>query len=499
MTAIDRFKEPVIGLEVHIRLSTQSKLFCGCRCDFGGQPNTRTCPVCLGLPGALPVLNGKAVEHAVQLALALHCTVRRRSFFSRKNYFYPDLPKGYQITQYEDPLAEGGWLDIDAQDTMKRIRIRRIHLEEDAGKSVHDEAYVAAGESYIDYNRCGVPLAEVVTRPDFHSPREARIFLEDLRTLIRWLGVSDGNMDQGSLRCDANISLRERDGRAGAKVELKNLNSFRAVDRSLAFEIIRQASLVDLGIRIVPETRLWDEKGQRTVSMRGKESSEDYRYFREPDLPPLEIDPAWLNRLREGMPELPRERAQRWKARYGISADGIRVLNERKVLSDYFERMLELGADPIKTEHWMTTEVLGLFRDRKWSLDRLRISPEEMVRILQLIQTGRISHTAGKQILESVLIHGGDPDTVMRRLKLTQVSDAGILRREVRRVCSGHPDVVEKYRKGQKGVLGFLVGQVMKATGGRANPRIVQKETRQYLEGPARSSTGDKTGGKERS
>ena len=472
-----------IGLEVHAQLLTDSKMFCGCSTRFGTQPNIQTCPVCLGMPGVLPVVNQKAVEHAVTAALALHSEVHERSVFARKNYFYPDLPKGYQISQYEEPLAEGGWIEIDTEEGVRRIGIRRIHLEEDAGKSVHDEAYVSENASLVDFNRCGVPLVEIVSEPDMRSPEEAKRFLTTLRHTVRWLGICDGNMEEGSLRCDANISVRSpTDEGLGMKTEVKNMNSFRGVERALAYEAQRHIRVLDSGKQVEHETRLWDEARSVTIPMRGKEETDDYRYFPDPDLIPLVVDKAWVEEIRSAMPELPDARKMRWMHRFGLSDADASILLDEKGIADYFESVAKHVSDPKQAANWVMGEVLRALKEDKISIDVLRIRPEQVAELIDMTEEGILSSTSGKVVFDEIVRHGGDTDDVVKRLGLSQISDAVEIETVVDRVVEEYPEEVQKYLKGRTGVLGFFIGQVMEVTGGKANPRLTDTILRNRLD-----------------
>lgn len=476
--------ETIIGIEVHAQLLTDSKIFCGCSTAFGAEPNTQTCPVCLGMPGVLPVLNKKAVEFAVKLALTLHCEIRERSIFARKNYFYPDLPKGYQISQYEEPLAENGWIEIKLEDRKrKRIRIKRIHIEEDAGKSVHAEEYVEENESLIDFNRCGVPLIEIVSEPDIRSPTQARMVLTKLRQIVRWLAICDGNMDEGSLRCDANISLRPKGTRKfGVKTELKNMNSFRSVERALTFEVNRQTRILDSGEKVAQETLSWDETNGIAVPMRGKEEADDYRYFADPDLVPLVVREEWIEEIRKTLPEMPEDRKRRWMKDLGLPEYDADVLLEDISVADYFEAVAREVEDSKQASNWVMGEVLRIMKEKNVEIDQLRISPPQLAKIIQMVQEGRISHTAAKTVFDEVALSGMDPQTLVDELGLEQVSDSAELEKIVVQVINKHPTEVQKFLEGKEGIFRFLVGQVMKATKGKANPKVVNNLLRKTLE-----------------
>jgi aspartyl-tRNA(Asn)/glutamyl-tRNA(Gln) amidotransferase subunit B len=476
--------EAVIGVEVHAQLLTESKMFCGCRTTFGAEPNTQTCPVCLGLPGVLPVTNSKAVKLAVRTALALGAEIRGKSIFARKNYFYPDLPKGYQISQYEEPLCEHGRLTIHpAEGIPKDIRIRRIHLEEDAGKLVHAEGYVAGNESLVDYNRCGTPLMEIVTEPDLRSPRETHLFLVKLHQWVRWLGVCDGNMEEGSLRCDANVSLRPvGETRLGVKTELKNMNSFKGVEKALEFEIARQRGILESGGRVEQETLLWDENRGAASPMRGKEEAHDYRYFPDPDLPPLQLNPEWIEEIRKSLPELPDALKSRWINAYGLSQYDASLLSEDRDIAEYFEELVRLADEPKTCANWVMGEVLRTLNENKIAIRRLKVRPAHVHGIMELIRKGEISRSAGKKVFDAIAETGEDPGQAVRRLGLAQVSDSGELEAVVKGVVGRNPGPLKRYLEGNEKLFGFLVGEVMKATGGKANPKVVNEILKTQLE-----------------
>lgn len=476
--------ETIIGLEVHAQLLTNSKIFCGCSTKFGAAPNSQTCPVCLGLPGALPVVNRKAVEFGIKMALAVHCDVNERSLFARKNYFYPDLPKGYQISQYEDPLAENGWIEIEpGGNTGRRIGIRRIHLEEDAGKSVHAEAYVSDNESLLDFNRCGIPLIEIVSDPDVRSPAEARKYLSKLRRILRWLEICDGNMEEGSLRCDANISVRpEGSGTLGVKTELKNMNSFRGVERALTYEARRQVRLLEMCEEVVRETMLWDEAKGVAVSMRGKEATHDYRYFPDPDLVPLIIKNEWVEESRCALPELPDERERRWLEDFGLSKKETSVLLEEKGVADYFEVVAENVKDKKQAANWVMGEVLRTLKESKLGIEALRLRPDKLAEIICMVEDGKISHTAAKAVFEEGVRSGMSPQKAVERLGLIQISDPAEIETIVEQIVRENPEEVSKFLRGREGVFGYLMGQVMKAMRGRANPRVARDILKRKLD-----------------
>lgn len=465
--------EAVIGLEVHAQLQTQSKIFCSCSTKFGAPPNTHTCPVCLGMPGVLPVLNWQVVEFALKMALATNCRIASVSRFARKHYFYPDLPKGYQISQYELPLAEHGWVEIGVEGEKNRIGITRIHLEEDAGKLIHDEGRPV---SYVDFNRTGVPLIEIVGDPDLRSPEEATAYLRKLRELVRYLEICDGNMEEGSLRCDANISLRQPGQEGfGVKTELKNMNSFRHVQRALEYEIRRQTALLLDGEAVVQETRLWNEAKGVTLSMRGKEEAHDYRYFPDPDLVPVAIDAAWVKRVKDGLPELPDAKRARFQEQYGLPAYDAGVLTASRNLAAYFEACLASFPQPKTVSNWIMVELLRELKQDEREIDACPLPPEGLAELLKLIADGTISAKMGKDVFEEAYRTGRAPKTIVAEQGLAQVSDEGALRKVVGVVLERHPGEVAKYKAGQTKVLGFLVGQVMRETRGQANPQKVNQ------------------------
>jgi len=467
--------ETVIGLEVHAQLATATKMFCGCTTTFGAAPNTQTCPVCQGMPGSLPVINRRAVEFGIKTSLALGCTVNVRNRFARKHYYYPDMPKNYQISQYEEPLAEHGRLAIASGDGTREIRVQRLHLEEDVGKLVHEGTLETATASQVDFNRAGVPLMEIVSQPDLRSPEEAAAYLRALRAILIYLCVCDGNMEEGSLRCDANVSLRPQGAaELGTKIEIKNLNSFRNVQHALEYEVVRQARALDTGERLVQETRLWDPDRGRTVSMRSKEFAHDYRYFPEPDLPPLHVEPHVIEEIAGGMPELPAERRARFSAAYGLSAYDADLLTQGRGLADYFEEAARAHGKPKVVANWILNELLReLPGDDDAAVAASPVPPGHLVGLLALIDDGSISGRIAKDVFDKMARSGEAADTIVRREGLTQVADAGALSAVVDEVLAAHPKVVADLQAGKKAALGFLVGQVMKSTGGRANPAVV--------------------------
>jgi aspartyl-tRNA(Asn)/glutamyl-tRNA(Gln) amidotransferase subunit B len=476
--------EAVIGLEVHAQLLTKTKIFCGCSTQFGDAPNANTCPVCLGLPGTLPVLNKRAVELAMQAALALNCTVHEHSRFARKNYFYPDLPKGYQISQYELPLATAGHIEIEIGGAKKRIGITRLHLEEDAAKNLHEGFKDSATKGYVDYNRCGSPLSEIVSEPDMRTPEEAYAYLTTLRQILLYTGVSDCNMEEGSLRCDANVSVRLRGAKEfGTKVEVKNLNSFRFLQKALEHEIERHIGVIESGGRILQETRLWHQAEGYTVSMRSKEKAHDYRYFPEPDLLPVHVSPVWREAVKNALPELPEAKRTRFVSSYGISPYDAGVLTSSRELADYFEAVVKAGASGKAGANWMQTELLRRLNDSGKEITESPVSAAGLSELIKLVEGGKITAAVGKKVFAKMVETGGAAAQIVEAEGLgAQVSDDSI-EQIAREVIEKNPENVAKFKSGNEGVFKFFVGQVIKATRGQANPQTVNEILKKLLGG----------------
>jgi aspartyl-tRNA(Asn)/glutamyl-tRNA(Gln) amidotransferase subunit B len=477
--------EPVIGLEVHVQLQTATKAFCGCANKFGAAPNTNVCSVCLGLPGALPVLNAKAIEFATLASLAINCTVNQRSIFARKNYFYPDLPKGYQISQYDRPLAEHGWIEVPAEGgSTRKIGITRLHLEEDAGKSLHEGFADSATRTYLDLNRCGTPLAEIVSEPDIRTPDEAFEYLTRLREILLYCGVSDCNMEEGSLRCDANVSVRPRgQEKLGTKAEVKNVNSFRFIRAALEYEIERQVEILESGGRVLQETRLWNANEGRTYSMRSKEQAHDYRYFPEPDLPPLIVSPELLSETREKLPELPEARRARMIADYGLAPQDAQTLTASREFADRFESAAKSARNPRRVANVLLSEVGGRLKALGLEPEQSPVSMAGIVLAADLLDEGKISSKQMKQIFDTAFERGEDFGPVYEREKPEQISDAPALEKLIDEVIAANPKQVEQYRGGKKTMAGFFVGQVMRASKGQANPALLNELVTKKLEG----------------
>lgn len=472
--------ESVIGLEVHAQLKTETKIFCSCSTSFGREPNYNTCPVCTGMPGVLPVLNARAVEYAAKMALAIDCRINGKSFFARKNYFYPDLPKGYQISQYELPLAEFGKIEIKTEEYgPKTIGVTRIHMEEDAGKSIHSRT---ENISYVDFNRTGVPLIEIVSEPDIRHPEEAVAYLKSLRSILMYLGICDGNMEEGSFRCDANVSVRPKNREEfGTRTEVKNLNSFRHVQKALEFEIERQLDVLLDGDEVIQETRLFDMDKGVTRSMRGKEEAHDYRYFPDPDLVPLVLDQDTLDKWKGELPELPAEKESRFILDYGLPEYDAAVLISEKELADFFEQTVAISGQAKQVSNWIMTEVMRELNEKRCLLAETAFTPDVLAGLIRIVDEGLISNKIGRQIFPELFSSGTDPEKLVRDKGLVQISDSESLEKIVDAVLEECPGEVEKYRNGHKKVMGFFVGQVMKKTKGQANPGVVNQLLQEKL------------------
>jgi len=475
--------ETVIGLEIHVELKTTTKIFCSCPTAFGAESNTHVCPVCLGLPGVLPVFNEKVLEFAVKAGLALNCEIAPFSKFDRKNYYYPDLPKNYQISQYDLPICRNGFLEINTGSGPKRIGITRIHMEEDAGKLLHgSSSIVNSGYSLVDLNRTGVPLIEIVSEPDLRSAEEARAYMEKLRSILEYLDVSDVKMEQGSLRCDANVSLRPLGARGlGTKTEIKNMNSFRSLQRAVEYEAKRQREILEEGGRVVQETRSWDEERGVTVSLRSKEEAHDYRYFPDPDLVPIVIDPGWVAKLKASLPELPDARKERLVAEMGLPEYDASIITGSKGLADYFDAVTAEFNEPKTVSNWIMGELLRLLNASGVEMRENKIKPADFAALLKLQADGAISGKMAKSVFEEMFATGKSPHTIIKEQGLAQISDEGALAAIVEKVIAGNPGPAEDYRRGKEKALGFLVGQVMKETKGQANPGLVNKLLKERL------------------
>ncbi|MBI3398630.1 MAG: Asp-tRNA(Asn)/Glu-tRNA(Gln) amidotransferase subunit GatB [Deltaproteobacteria bacterium] len=486
--------EAVIGLEVHAQLLTNSKVFCGCSTKFGAEANTQVCPVCLGMPGTLPVLNKTAVEYAIKMALATHCRINNKSIFARKNYFYPDLPKGYQISQYNEPLTQKGYIDIEVNGAEKRIGITRIHMEEDAGKLLHGESYEDADFSFVDLNRAGVPLIEIVSEPDIRNSEEAVEYLKSLRDILVYLEICDGNMEEGSFRCDANVSIRPVGQKEfGTKAELKNMNSFRFVQKAIEYEINRQIEVIEDGGKVIQETRLFDSDKGVTVSMRSKEEAHDYRYFPEPDLLPLQVDEAWIEKIKASLPELPAEKRERFVKDYGIPSYDAGVLCASKELANYYEECIEKyegqgargkgqeTAAAKNVSNWIMGELLRLLKEDNKEAKGCPVQPETLVKLIKMVDAGTINQKTAKEVFEEVYKTGKEPEAVVKEKGLVQISDEGALFKVLDAVIAANPKEAAEYKAGKEKLFTFFVGQTMKATKGQANPQVLNKLVKERL------------------
>jgi len=463
--------EAVIGLEVHSQMLTDTKIFCGCSTKFGSEPNTQTCPVCIGMPGVLPVLNKKALEFAIRTGLATHCTISPYSRFARKNYFYPDLPKGYQISQYEHPICEHGYIEVVVDGNVKKIGITRIHMEEDAGKNIHE----GGGKySFVDLNRTGVPLMEIVSEPDIRSPQEAVEYMKKLRAVLIYLGVCDGNMEQGSLRCDANVSVRP-EGRKeyGTRAEIKNINSFRFVEKAIEYEIKRQTKVIEDGGKIIQETRLWDSNKGITESMRSKEEAHDYRYFPEPDLTPITVEQSVIDEIRSGLPELPDAKRKRFVSEYGLPEYDAELLTTEKAVAEWFEQAVNAGGQPKAAANWVMGELMKMLNEENAAIDSCLIKPKQLADMIALIEKGTISGKIAKTVFMEMYKTGKDAEGIVKEKGLLQISDESAIEKAVDEIIAKHPAEVERFKAGEEKLLGFFVGQVMKTTKGKANPQML--------------------------
>ena len=469
--------EAVIGLEVHTELQTKTKIFCSCRTSFGADPNTNVCPVCLGLPGVLPVLNKKVLEYAVRAGLALNCEISRFSKFDRKNYYYPDLPKNFQTSQFDLPICEHGYLDVEVEGEKRRIRITRAHMEEDAGKLVHHGTSITDSDySLVDYNRTGTPLLEIVSEPDMRSAKEAVAYMEKMRAILQYVGISDCRMEEGSLRCDANVSVRPVGQKElGTKAEIKNINSFKGVERAIEYEAMRQAELLEDGGKVVQETRTWDEKEGVTKSMRTKEEANDYRYFPEPDLVPFTVSDEYIENIRKSLPELPDARKERYMKEFGLSSEDAVFMTNDKATADYFEAAVAAGADPKACVNWLMGEFASQLSTEGIEIAKAPVSAENLAALLKLISKGTISGKIAKKVFATMWKEGGNPEEIVKAQGLVQISDTAELSKLVDEVVGKNPKAVEDFKAGKKKAVGALVGQIMKATKGKANPRVINE------------------------
>ena len=462
--------ETVIGLEVHVELATKTKIFCGCSTEFGGEPNTHTCPVCTGMPGSLPVLNKKVVEYAMAVGLAANCQIHQYCRFDRKNYFYPDNPQNYQISQLYLPICHDGWIEIETEGQKKKVRIHEIHMEEDAGKLIHDDWEDC---SLVDYNRSGVPLIEIVSEPDMRSAEEVIAYLEQLRMIAQYVGASDCKLQEGSMRADVNLSVREKGSETfGTRTEMKNLNSFKAIARAIEGEQARQIDLLEEGRPVIQETRRWDDNKGESYPMRSKEDAQDYRYFPDPDLPPVEISDAWMEEIRDSLPELQPAKKARYMEEFKLPAYDASILTESKKLADLFEETVALGANPKKVSNWLMVETLRLLKEYSMEPEEIRFTPENLKKLIALTEEGSINSSVAKEVFEQMFKENVDPQVYVEEHGLKTVNDAGALEAVVKKVLENNPNVVEEYRGGKEKVLGFLVGQVMKEMKGKANPAM---------------------------
>ncbi len=480
---MDNEFEIVIGLEVHAQLLTKTKAFCGCSTTFGSSPNTQVCPICLGMPGVLPVYNKQALEYALRTAISLNCKISDFSKFDRKNYFYPDLPKGYQISQFDKPLGTNGFAEIVVDEKIKRIRINRVHMEEDAGKLLHmSDNFQHAQGSYVDLNRSGIPLLEIVSEPDIRSSNEAKEYLIKLRTILQYIEVCDGNMEEGSFRCDANISIRPKGATAlGTKTEIKNVNSFRYVQQALDYEAERQIECLKKNEKIIQETRLWDTDKGLTVSMRSKEEAHDYRYFPEPDLTPIKISADWIKKVTSNLPELPDKKCKRFIEQYQLPLYDTEILTQDKSLAEYFEKCVSYGLDPKNVSNWIMGEVLRVLKEKNIGIPQFTITPEKLTHLLKLIDNGKINGKIAKIVFEEMVQTDKNPEKIIEEKGLSQVSDEKLIKEIIEKIVDNNPKSVEDFKNGKEKALGFLVGQVMKETQGKANPALVNKILREVL------------------
>lgn len=471
--------EAVIGLEVHAQLLTDSKIFCSCSTKFGNDPNSNTCPVCLGHPGVLPVLNKKVVEYTVLMGLATDCRINEHSIFARKNYFYPDLPKGYQISQYEEPICEHGFIDVNPKDgSSKKIGITRIHMEEDAGKSIHDQS----SSTLVDVNRCGVPLMEIVSEPNIRTAEEAYLYLSKIKQIVQYLGICDGNMEEGSLRCDANISVRLKgESEFGVKTEIKNMNSFRNVERAIEFEINRQIELIEDGERVIQQTLLWNADANEAYPMRSKEEAHDYRYFPDPDLLPVLVDEKWKTEIAKTLPELPDVKLKRFVSEYSLSVYDSEILTQTKSLADYYENIISFTDDYKTASNWLISEVLAIVNDKKIGISDFTITPVNLGKLINLIKDGTISGKIAKEVFTIMLENNSDPEVIVKEKNLVQISDTSEIEAIIQKIIDANSGQVEEYRSGKEKVFGFFVGQVMKESKGKANPKLVNEILKKIL------------------